>query len=58
MYYATGMPGWGGYGWGTVPVPPAPGQEAQVLRSEAERLKAALDEVRARLDELEGTDTE
>ena len=65
-YRATGLPGWAraGYGmlaWGD-PMgayaggfagPPAPEQEIQALRGQAEYLEGALDDVKKRIEQLE-----
>ncbi|HEY63579.1 MAG TPA: DUF5320 domain-containing protein [Caldilineae bacterium] len=63
MYYATGLPGWAraGYApaWGVPPAygmapgAPAPEQEVEFLRAQAEQLKAQLDAIAQRIEELE-----
>jgi hypothetical protein len=62
MYYATGLPGWARAGWapawGQPPVAPygvAPtaGDEAELLKAQAEYFERALDEIKTRLTELE-----
>jgi hypothetical protein len=62
-YYATGVPGWAraGYApaWGPPPLwadepyaGPAPGEELDMLRQQAEWLKQQLDAISQRMDEL------
>lgn len=65
QYYATGLPGWARFGyapaWGVPPAaayglysaPPAPGQEAEFLKTQAEWLKEQLDAISQRITELE-----
>ena len=65
QYYATGVPGWARFGympaWGTPPAapygpyaaPPAPEQETEFLKSQAEMLKKELDAISQRIAELE-----
>jgi len=64
-YYATGVPGWARFGyapaWGAPPAaaygpygaPPAPAQEAEFLRTQAEWLKEQLDAISQHITELE-----
>lgn len=64
-YYATGLPGWARLGyapaWGAPPAwaydpyaaPPAPEQEAEFLRAQAERLEEQLDAITSRIEALE-----
>ena len=64
-YYATGLPGWARFGyapaWGAPPAapygsygaPPAPEQEVDVLKTQAEWLKQQLDAISKRIAELE-----
>ena len=64
-YYATGLPGWARFGyapaWGTPPpaaygpyaAPPAPEQEVEFLKTQAEYLKNELDAISQRIAELE-----
>ena len=63
-YYATGLPGWARYGaapaWGAPPVgygpmmaAPAPDQEIEFLRSQAEWLQQELEAISGRITELE-----
>lgn len=63
-YHATGLPRWARFGgapaWGAAPAygpyappPPAPEQEAQGLRQQAEWLQGQLDEISKRLEEIE-----
>jgi hypothetical protein len=54
-YYATGRPGWMDYGpppWGYA-APPAPEQELEGLKREADWLKGQLDAISQRIEELE-----
>ncbi len=66
QYYASGLPGWqrasmgmparGAPGYAFAPGPgyaPAPEQEANSLRSQAEYLENSLAEIRKRIEELE-----
>ena len=66
QYYATGVPGWGRFGyapaWGGTPPAapygpyapaPTPEQETGFLRSQAEMLKKELDAISQRIAELE-----
>lgn len=62
MYYATGLPGWARADWlpayGQPPVTPygvgpAPVNEAEVLKAQAEYFEQALDDIKTRLAELE-----
>ena len=54
QYYATGLPGWTRFGyapaWGA---PPAPKQETEFLKTQAEWLKEQLDAISQRITELE-----
>lgn len=53
-YFATGVPGWawfGGEPWGAPP--PAPEQEVEALKRQAEFFEQSLGEIRKRIDELE-----
>ena len=63
-YYATGLPGRARFGgapaWGAPPAygpyappPPAPEQEAQALRQQAEWLQGQMDAISKRLGEIE-----
>jgi hypothetical protein len=63
-YYATGWPGWAGAGvgypaWGGAvaplagPVTPAPQQELEALRGQAEYFESALGQIKERIDQLE-----
>jgi hypothetical protein len=66
-YYATGLPGWGPFGyppaWGAppagaygpyaAPLGPAPEQEVEFLRSQADWLQEQLAAISSRLEELE-----
>ena len=54
-YRATGLPGWGAYGY---PAPPPVAQELEMLRDQAEYLEDALKEIRQRIEELEAQTTE
>ena len=61
--YATGMPGamrvpYAAPYAAPYSAPPAPEQELEVLRNQANDLTSALDEIRARIDELEKAKTE
>lgn len=49
MFYATGIPGWQRFGY----IPPAPQQEAESLKEQANWLKDQLDAINKRLEELE-----
>ena len=63
-YYATGVPGWGRFGyapaWGAPPAPaygpyaapPTPEQETEFLKTQAEWLKGQLDAISERIAEL------
>ena len=67
MYYATGLPGWARAGWlpayGQPPVAPyggapygpapTPGDEAELLKAQAEYFEGALNDIKTRLAELE-----
>ena len=62
MYYATGLPGWARAGWepayGQPPVAPygvgpTAGDEAELLKAQAEYFERALGEIKTRLTELE-----
>jgi hypothetical protein len=65
QYYATGLPGWARFGyapaWGVPPAlayglygaPPAPEQETEFLKTQAEWLKEQLDAISQRITELE-----
>ena len=65
QYYATGLPGWARFGyapaWGAPPAPaygpyaapPAPEQETEFLKTQAEWLKEQLDAISQRITELE-----
>ena len=67
MYYATGLPGWARAGWlpafgqppvapyGVAPYGPAPtaGDEAELLKAQAEYFERALEDIKSRLVELE-----
>ncbi len=72
-YYATGVPGWGRAGYPPAygppagyappggyapPVAPPPGDDAAVLKAQAEYLAAALEETRSRLAALESDNDE
>ena len=63
-YHATGMPYWARYGYGPAMAPPpaeygpygappAPEQEVDYLRSQAEWLRDTLEAITSRIDELE-----
>jgi hypothetical protein len=64
-YDATGLPGWGRFGyapaWGEPPAgpygayaaPPTPEQETEYLKAQAETIKVELDAINQRLAELE-----
>jgi hypothetical protein len=64
-FHATGLPGWARFGyapaWGPLPAgaygpyaaPPAPEQEAEYLRTQAEWLQEQLDAISQRIAELE-----
>jgi hypothetical protein len=62
MYYATGLPGWARAGWNPAwgqtavapfgAAPPA-GDEAELLKAQAEYFERALGEIKTRLTELE-----
>jgi hypothetical protein len=58
-YHATGLPGWRrSPAWGAAPVgpydaAPAPEQEMEMLRGQAEWLQGELDAIGKRLEELE-----
>ena len=71
QYYATGLPGWQrasmgmpawgapGYAYAQAPgYAPAPEQEANALRSQAEYLENSLAEIRKRMEELEKSKAE
>ncbi len=49
MYYATGVPGWRSFGYEM----PTPQQEAELLKTQADRLKNQLDAIDKRIKELE-----
>ncbi|MEE8640103.1 MAG: DUF5320 domain-containing protein [bacterium] len=67
MYYATGLPGWARAGWlpaygqppaepyGFPPYAPAPttGDEADLLKAQAEYFERGLEDIKTRLAELE-----
>jgi hypothetical protein len=65
MYYATGLPGWARAGWlpaygqppvapyGFPPYGPTAGDEAELLRAQAEYFEGALKDIKSRLAELE-----
>ena len=59
QYYATGLPGWARFGyapaWANSPyaAPPAPEQETEFLKAQADALKQQLDAVSRRIAELE-----
>jgi len=58
MYYATGIPGWGRFGYagpGAVPPPfgaPTTEQEMDALKAQAAMLRQQLDNISQRLEEL------
>ncbi len=55
-FYATGVPGWARWGlppFAPVAAPPAPEQEVEMLREEAEWLKEQLEAINRRIADLE-----
>ncbi|MGD2147681.1 MAG: DUF5320 domain-containing protein [Anaerolineae bacterium] len=56
-YYATGLPGWARFGyapaWGPYGPSPAPEQEVEFLKAQAEGLKAQMEAISRRIAELE-----
>lgn len=52
MYYATGLPGWGRYGYGSGPAP-AWEQDVPALKAQAKWLSDQLARINKRIDELE-----
>jgi hypothetical protein len=53
-YYATGLPGWMGFGGWTPPYwQPEPEFEKQTLKAQAEALQSELDLIKRRLSDLE-----
>jgi hypothetical protein len=55
MFYATGQPGW--MGFGPYPAPfqnPDPAIEKQALKNQAEALQSQLNMIKQRLDEMDG----
>ena len=61
-YWATGVPGWAAVpGWTGAPAPyapaaPAPEQELNALKSQAEYVAGALEDIQTRIAELEAAD--
>jgi len=49
MFYATGLPGWQRFNY----APPAPQEEAESLKAQANWLKDQLDAINKRIEELE-----
>jgi hypothetical protein len=50
-FHATGLPGWARYGPYAAP-PPAPEQETEALKAQAEWLQDELDAINQRMEEL------
>ncbi|MBN1695874.1 MAG: DUF5320 domain-containing protein [Spirochaetales bacterium] len=64
MYWATGLPGWGGYHPGAYypnspyePVQVQPEQEAEALRNQAKYLQDSLNALNERIRELENLES-
>jgi len=54
MYYATGIPGWGRFGYPVYPAGYAPGiNERDFLNQQVESMESELQQMKKRLSELE-----